>query len=1113
MRFKFSIFLLVNMFVFQTVLTQNRTISGLVSDSTGPIPGVSISIKGLNIGTETDFDGKYSIPTSKGSILVFRYLGMETVEKTVGKSNIINVFLKEAVNSLDEIVVTGYQDIDRELFTGSSQTIKAKDIKIGGEPDITRALEGRAAGVAVQNVTGTFGASPRITIRGSSSILGDTKPLWIVDGAIQEEIVDISFADLVAGDINSLLSSALAGLNANDIESFEVLKDASATALYGARALNGVVVITTKSGRKNQKPTFNYLSEYAVRQIPNYGNYNILNSQETVAIYRQLESDNVGQISLPRVTGARNSGIYGLLYAALEPNENGEFGVKNTPEGRAAFLQQYELANTDWFDELFNASPTQTHTISFSSGSENATTYASLGYFTDSGWTIADRVRRLTGSLKNTFYLGKENKFKITTQLNASIRNQIAPGTFDREVDQFFGSINREFDINPFNYALNTSRAIRPRDANGNLEFIRNNWAPFNILEETENNFVELNVNDIRFQLKLDYKINDNLDYSLLSTARYANSLSDHSATESSNVAAAYRADNEAIRDANTFLFVDPDFPVATPRVVLPSGGILTQTINTLTTYTLRNTLQYKNRSKNDLHGITVYSGQEYRHTDRSNSFNTGFGYQFSRGGSIFTDPDILRKTILEGTDYFGSQETRNREIQFFTQLTYDYDRKYILNLSGSYEGSNRAGKSRGARWLPTYGISGRWNVHREKFLEDSDVINNMAVRFGYGLSALIANTASNNQAIFRNQVTDRGRIEDRVNFINIEDLENSELTWEKLTEYNIGLDLGFYNNRVTINFDAYYRDGKDLIDILRTTGIGGESSKLGNNSDLITKGVEFQINTVLINKDDFSWNSGFNISLIDQEITNLKQQANVFDLVSGGGSGNAIGFAPNSLFSYNFEGLSSEGLPTFTTPNNDNDIDFQDSDNPLAFLKHEGATLPNLTGGFNNKFTYKNFDLSFFVSFSAGNKIRLDPAYSSTYNDLNVFPGEVINRWLNPGDENITTIPAIPSTQLIADVGETAIRQRYNAYNFSSERIADGDFIRMKNITLGYSLDRKVTKKLGMNNFRVTLQSTNPFLLYSDKKLGGQDPEFIRSGGVAFPITTTYTMTLNVGF
>lgn len=390
--------------IFQFSFSQELSIKGNITDSTGiPVSGVTIIIDGTNIGVVSDFDGNYSISANPGDVLKFSYLGMETQMITVEELTVINVVMVEDVESLDAVVITGYQNVKRELFTGSSQTIKAEGIKLDGVADISRSLEGRAVGVSVQNVTGTFGAAPRITIRGSSSILGDTKPIWIVDGVIQEEIVNISVSDLVSGDPNTLLSSAIAGLNPSDVKSFEILKDASATALYGARALNGVVVITTKSGKKNQAPQFNYNGEFLVRDRPRYSQFDLLNSQETVSVYRELESK--GFLDFPSVLQGRNGGVYNIRAMAINDyNEfSGEYGLVNTPEAKAAFLQQYELANTDWFKELFSMTPTQTHNISFSSGSENSTTYASLGYYTDAGWTIADRVRRITSTLRNDF--------------------------------------------------------------------------------------------------------------------------------------------------------------------------------------------------------------------------------------------------------------------------------------------------------------------------------------------------------------------------------------------------------------------------------------------------------------------------------------------------------------------------------------------------------------------------------------------------------------------------------------------------------------------------------------------------------------------------------------
>jgi len=1121
MKLKLTVLLtLITAFSIQISNAQIDAISGKILDDSGlPLAGVTIVVDGTSKGVVSDFDGNYRIAAKTGDVLKMSFIGMKTQKITVGESLTINVTMAEDLESLDAVVVTGYQNVKRELFTGASQSIKAEEIKLDGMPDISRALEGRAAGVSVQNVTGTFGAAPRITIRGSSSILGDTKPIWIVDGVIQEEIVNISVADLVSGDPNTLLSSAISGLNPSDVQSFEILKDASATSLYGARALNGVVVITTKSGRKNQKPTFNYNGEYLMRDRPRYNNYDLLNSQETVSVYRELESK--GFLNYPNVLASRNGGIYNIRAQAINRfNEtNGDFGISNTPEARAAFLQPYELANTDWFKELFNMTPTQTHNLSFSSGGENSTSYASLGYYTDAGWTIADRVRRITSNLRNTYYLA-DDKLKITMFLQGNVRNQLTPGAQPRQEDQFFGAFSRDFDINPFAYSLSTSRALRPRDGNGDLEYYRTNWAPFNIINETRNNSLELNVFDVKFQGQAEYEINDNLTYSFLGSARYVTSNGEQGATENSNVAAAYRADETAIvRDANTFLFTDPDDGVALPKVVLPVGGILTTTKNTLTTYTFRNALEFS-KTFNDVHGLNIYTSQEYRHADRAQSSNTGYGYQFNSGGTVFTDPDILRKVILEGNDYFSSQETRQREVSLAAQVTYDYNKKYVLSLTGNYEGSNRAGKSSSSRWLPTYSIAGRWNVHKEDFLQNSKTISSLVFRPSYGVTGLLADVASNNLAIFLNQVTDRFNSDDRENFIDIEDLQNSDLTYERTKELNLGLEIGLFNGRINTVFDVYFRKGIDLIDLIRTTGIGGESLKLGNNSQMDTNGIEFQLNTVNIDSEDFQWRTGFNISHINQEITGLKQQTNVFDLIAGTGRGNAVGFAPGSIFSYKFDGLNEFGLPTFDFNDPEFDpanpyalIDFQDTEDVLDYLIHEGPTLPTITGGLSNNFKINNWDFSFFVSFSAGNKIRLNPTYSSSYSDLNVFPREFTNRWLQPGDENFTNIPVIASESAIQSFGETTLRQAYNAYNYSTERVADGDFIRMKNITLGYSFPKNDMKKLGLSTLRMSLQGTNLFLLYSDSKLGGQDPEFFNTGGVAYPITRSFTLSLNVGF
>lgn len=274
------------------------------------------------------------------------------------------------------MVVTGYQKIDRRLFTGAATRVNAEDAKMDGVMDIGQMLEGKAAGVSVQSVSGTFGTAPKIRVRGASSIYGDSKPLWVVDGVVLEDVVDISPDDLSSGDAATLISSAVAGLNTDDIENFQILKDASATALYGARAMNGVIVVTTKRGKKGVTKV-SYTGEFSMRLKPSYGSYNIMNSRDQMSVYRELESK--GWLNHAEISRQSNGGIYKKMYDLINTYDpiNGKFGLENTPEARAAFLKKYEMQNTDWFDVLFKNTLTQNHSVSLTGGSDKSNYYFS----------------------------------------------------------------------------------------------------------------------------------------------------------------------------------------------------------------------------------------------------------------------------------------------------------------------------------------------------------------------------------------------------------------------------------------------------------------------------------------------------------------------------------------------------------------------------------------------------------------------------------------------------------------------------------------------------------------------------------------------------------------
>ncbi|MFV0248747.1 MAG: SusC/RagA family TonB-linked outer membrane protein [Tenacibaculum sp.] len=960
------------------LFAQQKVVTGTVSDKSGPLPGVTVLIKNTARGAETNLDGVYNISVKESDILVFSYIGMRTVERPVKGLSILNLLMEEGSSVLREVevVATGYDKINKKTFTGSASTISAEEIKIDGIIDVSRMLEGRVAGINIQNISGTFGASPKVTIRGSSSIFGNNTPLYVIDGIVQEDIIEQNLDQLTSGDASTLISSSIAGVNANDIKTIDILKDASATSIYGARARNGVVVITTKSGRRASPLKLSYNLEQTLRDIPSYANYDILDSKENIAFLQELGFDQTGFLDITNGLAGRYGGVFYIMRTKANTfdESSGNFLLKNTPEARNKFLQQYELANTNWFRTLFrNNSLMQNHTVSLSGGGENNSYYASVGFLNDPGWSIADRVTRITANLKSIFYFS--DKFSLSLAIVSSIRKQKAPGTFSRERDVVNGEISRDFDINPFSYVLNTSRTLRPRDSQGNFEYYRNNWAPFNILEELQNNFIDINQRDIRFQLDSNYKITDKLSYDFSGAVRYVNSVREHQVREQSNVVRAYNADDTTIiRDANIFLYKDPSNPDAVPVAVLPSGGLYFKTDNYLTSYYARNSFTYDN-TFNDNHNLNVFLGQEIRYVDRDQDTFAGYGLQYENGLIPFTDPRIIEKIIVEGDSYFSLSKQRERTLAFFGKTTYSYKDKYIFSVTGRYDGSNRQGRSASSRWLPTGTVSAKWNASEESFLQNSSVFSNLQFRLSYGLVAT-PGSATNALAIIRSQITDRPLPINREPFLNIEDLQNSELTWEKQYELNFGVDLGLFNNRVNLTADLYKRDIFDNIDFVVTSGIGGEYIKQGNNADVETKGLELVLQTDNIKTTDFKWSSTLNFSWYNQKIAKLQNRPNALDAVDGTGT-NLEGFPINSLFAFDFVGLDNQGVPQFINDQGEvsRGINFQNVKNLTSYLKFQGSVDPNMAGGIANDFIYKNWNLNVLVT--GGGEIRSEKTLS----------------------------------------------------------------------------------------------------------------------------------------
>ncbi|MDR0560255.1 MAG: SusC/RagA family TonB-linked outer membrane protein [Prevotellaceae bacterium] len=1087
---------------------QTVTVRGVVVDETGEaVVGASVKVKGSSIGVVTNNEGKFAINVPEnGRTLVFSFLDFQSVEKQAVDGMTVQL---NTTQVMDEIVVTGMTVTDKRLFSGAADKLNLERIKLDGVPDISRALEGRSAGVSVQNVSGTFGAAPKIRIRGATSIYGNSKPLWVLDGVIIEDVTDISSDDLSSGNAVTLIGNAIAGLNADDVESFEILKDASATSIYGAKAMAGVIVVTTKRGKAGSSK-ISYTGEFTSRMKPDYRNFNIMNSQDQMSVYKELEEK--GWLNYASVMRARESGIYGQMYRLIDAYDrtSGLFGLENTPEARNAYLQKAEMRNTDWFDELFSNSIVMNHSVSISSGTEKTSSYISMSVLSDPGWHKQSKINRYTLNA-NTQHKVFDN-FTVNIVGSGSYRKQFAPGTLAQQDDVVGGSVSRDFDINPYSYALNTSRTMGVHDT-----FIKN-YAEFNIFNELEQNYLELDLIDAKFQTELKWTIIPGLEAGALGALKYATSSQQHHIKDNSNYARAFRAfQDPVIRDDNPWLYKDPDVANSVPVTILDVGGFLEKREYKMTSVDFRFWAKYKKMFAK-VHGIDIYGGLEVNSIDRTNDWFKGVGMQYADGEVPFTNYLAFKKYREENTPYFELKNTSNRSASFFGTMTYSYKGKYSFNGTFRYEGSNRLGQSLAARWLPTWNVSAAWNVHEEKFFELFEpVLSHLKLRTSYGLTAQSGPSwVSNSMVQIYSYTPWRPFAATGESGLEIKELENRELTYEKQHEYDFGLDAGFMNNRINLVFDLYDRRMYDLIGYVTTMGVGGKVNKLANTANMNSHGFEFTLSTKNIATENFQWTTDFTFSYNKSVITELKTMDNMMNLITGKGFP-MKGYNRSSLFSIPFAGLDSEGLPSFRwsdgktiDKSNYADLDFQQREN-LGFLKYEGTAEPTTTGGFGNVFSYKNFKLNIFMTYSFGNKIRLEPVFKYKYSDIDAMPKDFNNRWIQAGDERYTNVPVIASARQHKQY--QSIKYAYNAYNYSDVRVADGGFVRMKEISLGYDFSRKMISRLKMQNMSLKLQVTNPFLIYADPILNGQDPEFFRSGGVAVPMSQQYTLTLRVGF
>ena len=1078
---------------------QSYTVSGIVTDETGiPLPGVNITVKGIFSGVITGLNGEYSIQLDAATnTIVFSFLGMESQEFQVNTSQELNVTLLESSVFLDEVVVTGYQEVDKRTFTGSVGKLDSTQMQQIGVPDVSRMLEGAVAGVAVENVSGTFGSKVKIRIRGSSSISGNQEPLWVVDGIVLDDPVDVNPNQLYSGDPATLLSSAISGLNPNDIEEIQILKDASATAMYGTQAVNGVIVVTTKKGKAGDL-NVQYNGGFTLVFKPSIYEYNVMNSKERMEFSEELYAKNLMDFSdLNRTYGA-----YGKLLADL--------AAKDTSQGNTWLddfddnVRKYKQNNTDWFDELFNNSFVQEHSLSISSGSNKSQHYFSGSYYNDMGQTIGQDAKRYTANMRTNFNIS--NRLSLETILNGSVRDQRIFGAGESSSSN--GITTREYDVNPYNYAIYTSRAMRPYDDNGNLEYYKKDFAPFNIINEIENNYIDVDAIDIKMQANINYRITPKLIYMGIFSTRYSSSALEHTITENSNYAESYRADyNEEIRRLNDRLYNDPDDDNQNPVSVLETGGILIPENTKSQFSTIRNSLNWK-PSINGLHYFDILAGTEFRRKKYSITEFTGWGFDINKGRGAYPDYRAIKRDLLiDGDAYYRSDIYKYNDFAFYSNLAYSYKTLYNLSFSIRSDGSNRLGKSQRFRFLPTWVVGASVNVHEQKFMQQVKFIHLLKLRSSYGLRGNVGGLGSPSLLAYYHSTT-RFNADDNERVVSIVSPENSDLQWEKEYMFNAAIEIGFLNLH-TISAEYYNRYNFDLIGDVEVPRESGFETKFVNYADMKNEGIEITLNTTNLLISDFRWNTVFTLGYNKNTVLNAYIDPTVNELTVSEGAA-LEGRPVNGVYSFRFAGLNNQGVPQFYNENDETTLIIDQFSRDIEMLVYEGPRDPVATGGLTNIIGFRNFELSFLFTYSYGNKIRLRPIFAYYYNDVQALDKDLIYRWQVPGDEEYTTIPAVLDREQ-RDRLTSNNQNPATFYNRSDIRVADGSYIRLRNIILTYNLPVELLRKIKIKGAQLQLQGQNLYL-WADPKLNGQDPEAI-STGISIPAPKSASLGIKLNF
>lgn len=1070
-----------------TSVYANRQIQGVVvsSEDNQPLIGASVYVTADDLkkagnrqsitGVITDIDGKFSISIPDGITRFYcSYVGFDALEvKLIPGKNQYEITLHPSAHMLDAVVVTGYQTVERRKLTAAVSKIDISDQMVGAAKSIDQALAGQVAGLSVSNISGAPGAPAKIRIRGTASLNGTQDPLWVLDG-IPLEGTDIPNMDVLK-DIDNVTQSSIAGLNPADIENITVLKDAAATAIYGARAANGVIVITTKKGRAG-KPVINFSTKLTYSPQLNIDRLNLMNSEEKVGLELDLLQSgyiymaNKGEVS-------RIVERYGLTNAF----QTGGWDAL-TPQAQAD-INKLRNTNTDWNDILFRDAFTQEYNLSLSGGGEKATYYTSLGYMKENGNIPSVSNERMNMVLKTSYQVNRMLKFGASLFANRRKTSNYLTGS--------------DGVTNPVYYSRLANTYLSPYDDQGNYNYdidVENDMdldAGFNPFEERAHTSNQSTINGLSAifdgELRFDdhFKITSQLGLQLDKTSIEKIAESD------SYIMRLERKNNRV--DGTTFL---------------PEGGFHKANENSNSQVTWKAMGEYRD-TYNDIHEFEVMVGTELRKTWYQTLYSAGYGFD----RKTLTTRPIIFPSEDQAFNLHSKTYKENAYVSAFSTLSYSLLNRYTLGGSIRFDGSDLFGVDKKYRYLPLYSISGLWRMSQEPFMQGAKWIDNLVFRASYGLQGNIdKNTSPYLLGKYRVDAILPDGSED---MIDINSAPNDKLRWEKTHSVNAGFDFAILNQAINLSVDYYYRKGVDLIGLQMLPLETGFTSTTINWASMRNQGVEIGLTTRNIHTKNFMWTTNFNFAYNANTV--LKESIRE-DSSYPGREGRPVG----ALFVLKTAGLDDRGYPMYENKNGEvvSARDFFKIDEwgfgttqltPQEWrdlYTYAGTSDCPYTGGFNNTFTYKAFELGVNFSFDFGGKVRTQPTYSIVEFDRGRNGNrDVLNRWTP--ENNTSTLPAIIDPN---DYDENGFYSYFpEAYRYMDIWVKNLNYVRLQNIRLGYTLPTNVMRFLGMSSATVAVEGRNLIVFGSSYK-NFLDPESM-SNPYSTPVPKSVTVSLSLNF